>query len=230
MRLIPIGGLCNRLQAILSYRSAYGPIEVLWERDTPVSHAHFLDVLEPIDGVKFVERADTLPEESWVAEDWAICKDAKNGWAAAYQQHLMPTEVWSRKVARLTTDLDHRYIAVHARRTDHVPNAEGRGAHVPTDDEIVAWASQWPLPCYIATDNGETQKRLLEALHPRGVIGKLLEGKEAVAFDDQRRNGELGDAVVDLFVCAMATQFTGTPESSFSETVGRLRANVWGLP
>ena len=54
MRLHAVGGLCNRLRAILSYLAAHDTLTVVWEPDEYVSHGRFSDVFGPLDGVTFV--------------------------------------------------------------------------------------------------------------------------------------------------------------------------------
>ena len=53
MRIHAVGGLANRLRAVLSHRERDGFVEVGWQQDEPVSCAHFLDVFEPITRVSW---------------------------------------------------------------------------------------------------------------------------------------------------------------------------------
>jgi hypothetical protein len=217
MRLHAIGGLCNRLQAMLSRRAAHGPISVFWEKSDTVSHAHFLDVFEPIEGIQFVN-------DGWDAEAWDVAREAPRGWERAYQE-LAPLTGLEKRITRVQSELGD-YLAIHVRRTDHVPNTTSRGERVEALDEYVEWSRQYAgLPIYVATDNGETQQSLQAMLAKAGrvtIVGACLDGNEWQANGNQHRNGSLADAVADLFVCAGATHFKGTRFSSFSDTIERL--------
>jgi hypothetical protein len=209
MRLHAIGGLCNRLQAILSYRAAHGgQLEVLWKPDLYVSHALFSDVFEPIPGVTF------MTDGGHDKEDWGIDWSAPPDWRSSYAL-LTP------KVPILPPAGD--YVAVHARRTDHIPNMNATGDHKTTDEELRTFVEKYPtLPIYLATDNGETQARW--AKDPRVIAGRVLPGTEAQGLTDHHRNGTLDRAVQDLYLCAAAKHFMGTHNSTFTRTIEILRS------
>ena len=56
MRVQVYGGLCNRLRAVLSRLTPDG-LTVVWEPNDEIAHGRFLDVFEPLPGVRFDEVA-----------------------------------------------------------------------------------------------------------------------------------------------------------------------------
>lgn len=221
LRLKAVGGLCNRLQAILSYRAVYGNIDVIWESSDVVSHAQFTDVFEPVEGVRFITG-------QWDREDWAICPNAPADWVSLHAL-LKPLSPIAERITTIQNALGPYYLAVHARRTDHTPLVTDLiKDQCTTDEDLRNFIITWPLgPVYLATDNGDTQKQWLA--NPKVVVGHSLQGTEKQGLDDHHRNGTLAEAVVDLFVCSNATRFMGTKHSSFSETIERLRATYFWL-
>jgi hypothetical protein len=218
MILHAIGGLCNRLQAILSYRAVYGSVDVVWRADEYVSNAEFTDVLLPIESVCFLS-----DRSRWDSEDWNVHPSAPALWQNGYAELKPVTEIEERLIQLRRALLGEAYLAVHARRTDHTPNMTTAGWHLTTDEELFNFVGQWPdLPIYLATDNGDTQARWLK--NPRVRVGHSLPGTELQGLTDHHRNGTLTEAVVDLFICRDAKHFMGTKHSSFSETIDRLRS------
>lgn len=211
MRLHAVGGLCNRLRAILSYLAAHDTLTVVWEPDEYVSHGRFSDVFGPLDGVTFV---DSGP---WDVEDFAPCKAAPADWEDAYAE-LRPFNERSRTPPRVS------YVAIHVRRTDHVPDVGTHGGKMTRLEEFLGWTRQWPeLPVWCATDNAETRAKLVAVLGDRFRGGVDPGGREEQALTDHRRNGRLEDAVVDLYACVCATHFKGSYASSFTDTIEILR-------
>ncbi len=154
-RLLALGGLANKLRAILSYRAVYGTIDVVWLADEYVSHAHFLDVFEPIHGVEFVAGG-------WQKEDFAPHPDRPAGWEASYR-FLVPKPQVQQRIDELREELKD-YVAVHIRRTDHVPNMNSLGLETTPDEAFRRFVAHWPSHAvFVATDNGETQRRWTEA-------------------------------------------------------------------
>jgi len=222
-RLLVLGGLCNRLRALLSCRAAYGAIDVVWEPVDMVSHARFDDVFEPLADVHFVDG-----DRGWDLEAWAPVPGAPEGWERGYKE-LFPCRPILDRFDALVASLGGvgNYAAIHVRRTDHVPNMATMDREIEPLGEYLEWAPGRALPLYVATDNGETQDAILRARGADGLrtkFGKHLPGLALQGLEDHTRNGELSDAVVDLWVCRHAAHFKGTTGSSFTDTINILRA------
>jgi len=198
-----VGGLCNRLRAMLGHLRAHGPIEVRWDTDDPaISFAHFLDVFDPIPGITFTS------SPTWDVEAWAPPQGARCDWSL-----LKPR---SHVLARVADLRMPNYAAMHIRRTDHRVHAEAAGVYT-SDEEFRAWAASFER-IYLATDNGETQK-----LFPHAVVNRVFSNPAHQAERDRAKAGTLADAVVDLYMCIHAAHFKGSGYSTFTETIEEMR-------
>jgi hypothetical protein len=202
-------GLCNRLRVILSYRAKYGPIEVIWPRDPEIAGGHFLDVLEPLEGVTF---RDSGPA------DVRTLDALGGGWEEAWRE-LRPVAGDRLDVLELVRFL-RPYAAVHVRRTDNTAYAQREGVY--TDDATFA---AWIRACrsesvYVATDNLDTQIALERVVNESGKVPRMW---EPIAGHDAQRHTTLAHAVADLFLCAGAAEFRGSGGSSFSHTIATMR-------
>lgn len=214
-RIQAIGGLCNRVQAILSWRAVHGSVAIAWEKDVAISGAHFLDVFEPIDGVQFIDGG--------APDAWDVHSEAPATWEQSYAL-LVPKPLLRARINALRWTLG-RYIAVHIRRTDMTELLARDGQRVIPDSDFIRWIAARPdPPVFVATDNGETQRTLKEAFPLRHLFfSTSLDGSATQSILDQHRNGALSDAVVDLFCAGYSAEFMGTHYSSFSKTIERLR-------
>lgn len=212
MRLSVVGGLCNRIGAILGHRAKYGPLTVVWRPDEYVAHGRWADVLQPLEGVTFV---DDGPHD---LEAYAPPVDAPEGWDRAYGE-----------LRHVPLDYEYPaepYDAVHIRRTDfHRMVADYHNVRVPSAGEILAWARESDRPIWLATDNAQTQDEWRERLQGRCLIWRrIISGRQEQAEQDHHRHTSLAHAVVDIFICVAAARFMGsTSLSTFTATIERLR-------
>lgn len=217
MILHPVGGLCNRLRAILSYwahQQAKGePLDIVWDADEYVSGADWGEVFEALPNVRFGSGAFDV-------ESFGVCPDAPLSWVQSYRW-LKPHARLTGRILSLQRMLGPGYAAIHVRRTDHSPLAMQFDRY--TKDQAFAEWLRGLSPSrriYVATDNAETQKRWLGFDPDRTVCAEQLFGSsETQRGDNHRRHTSLAHAVVDLFVCAGASEFMGSGLSSFSETI-----------
>lgn len=212
-RLKAVGGLCNRLQAILSHRRKHGPLTVVWMPDEYVSHARWGDVFCPLAEVEFVDGGP------YDVEDYAPPLGEPDGWRAAYAEVKLRGSI-EYMVPRYEHD------AIHVRRTDWHRMVQRYHAFEPMQDAAyLAWCDESALPVWVATDNSETQGRFMNALGHRFRGDSLIRpSTEEQAEHDHRRHTTLEQAAVDLFACANAVRFLGSgPLSSFSRTIEDMR-------
>ncbi len=212
-----VGGMANRLQAILSHRAAYGPLLVTWDLEEPaLAGARFSDLFEPLDGVEFREHG-TAPESCHV------CPDAPSDWVMGYRD-LKPVLSIVREIEAIRPDVE--YDAVHVRRSSgFVENVETLGVSATTDAEFDAWIVNRGGPLYVATDNAETQREYLYRWQQDVIVyRRITTGTERQGLGNHAIHTSVADAVVDLYVCAGAERFMGTRGSSFTDTINRLRS------
>lgn len=216
MILRPIGGLCNRLRALLSWPR---PVTIAWSVDADVAWSHFLDVFEPIPGISFA------PASGWDVESWSPYPAAPLSWWRSAYRELVPTGPILRHTRALIGTA--AYDAIHVRRLDHLSNPGNIRDGVSFDeDRFEYFVRTSHRPIYIAADNFVTQQKYLRLANDRGFVGArvAVESREKAAHDDHRRYTDLHDAVLDLWVCSSAVTFVGSPGSSFSDTINVLRS------
>jgi hypothetical protein len=216
MILRAVGGLCNRLRAILSRPR---PLTVIWPLDAAVDFTPFADVFQPLEGVTFRERG-IFSEEAF-----APAPDAPSGWQDAYRELRLTTSAhdWLHRVGR---SCGREFAAIHVRRTDHTPLAQAEATQT-SDADFQRFVADLPLamPVFVATDNLETQTQWISRLGERVRFTTFARASSAVQRgDDRRRHTSLRHAAVDLFVCARATHFMGSTHSSFTDTIEILRS------
>lgn len=223
-KVIPMGGIGNRLRVILSYRALYGEIEVLWARSTGVCRGSFLDVFEPLSGVTFTDMGDGLAQDlpqfaDRVGPVSSASFVAPPSWPLGYMQ-LRPRHDLMQSVHHLQEQIGGPYAAIHARHSDHDENA-ARFGHVTTNEELLAWyrSAYDHSPLFLASECKKTQEWFRERVP--GVRIGVPWPKQVHGYDE--RPGTLADAVVDMWMCRDATFFRGTWISSFSETVALMR-------
>ena len=211
------GGLCNRLRVLLSYRAWRRELTVVWRPDAQCAGARWADVFEPLAGVQFLEE-DPERVDAFTCDN---THEAPKGWEAAYRElRLRPAHEDKRRTMRVAGP----YAAIHARRTDARAHAELHGCYTP-DEHLLAWCRGHGGRVYVATDNGTTQRLLCAALRTMGkqpvTCAPIAEHPEQDMWE--RRNTPLADSAIDLFMCAGATAFEGSGDSSFTNTITMLR-------
>lgn len=230
------GGLCSRLRVLFSYRAAApgGRLSFVWD----VNHkcpGHFLDCFLPVPGVEFTSTPELcrevgLPVPEGIDTGHPVVSGLSDHLAYdGYNEH--PQHRGDREFlyadlrprAELRESVRSRaaamgpFLALHVRRTDFDPLARSRGNRMK-DAAFFRWIDERPdLPIYIATDNRATQEAFAARYPDRLRLPRWIEP------DDRLRQTPLADAVVDLFTCAFAEAFLGTPGSSFSDLIRQIR-------
>lgn len=228
-RLIPIGGLGNRIRAILSARAVWGEVEVLWASSDAVSQASFTDVFCPLNGVHFLHagngHAHELTQEQCPHDVMTSnpIDAAPADWTLGYAE-IRPLRPLAEMIDKLVASIGGPYVAVHARRCDHAEHAPAFG-HFTSNSELDAWIgldAPPGLPLYLATDCPDTHAWFTQRWQ-RGRVHSARVPERVHGYE--RRPGTLADAAVDMFMCARAAAFKGSWISSYSEAIGLIR---WG--
>ena len=218
-----LGGLGNRLRVILS-RCREGDFQFVWPPDAEICFARFEDVFEPLDGVRITDSSEfglkpdiTTTDPLWRSGSWS-----KPAWQPLYKQ-LRPKPEISDRISTLLKHLGPFFDAMHVRRTDCIGQAERDGVYTP-DSAFLDFAQSGSGLLYLATDNGQTQRRFQSWIGSRLVVGApIASDEERMPEGCGRRLTTLADAVVDLYVCTKAKRFMPSGSSSFSQTVVWMR-------
>lgn len=211
MIIEPVFGLCNRLRVIFSYneyaKDRGESLSVIW-KTTAACNGHFLDCFQPVANISFVE------ENTGGAH-------IKTAWAKQATFSLEALRLTPRLYIRLKNRLKMlkpKFAAAHIRRTDIAKFLEEQGIPKKEDQEFLTFFNQNKIqPCFLATDNPHTQQFFAKQLGDRLVYYDPIPPTVA------QRKTTLETAALDLFTCAAATRFMGTPGSSFTTTIQRLR-------
>lgn len=217
MILRPVGGLGNRLRAMLS-RLEPGLV-VQWSIDWECAFGKWEDAFEPIDGVAIVNVV-RKPDDSFdEPRDLETCDPVHSTHFGRNYRQLVPVLDVAMRIHELCRN--GAFDAMHIRRTDHehvIPFGTQTWDH-----EFESFGSLSIRPhMYLATDNAATQAKWLQ--QKQVFVNRLIEtGSEKVASGDHTRHTSLADSVIDMFVCAEADRFMGTRGSSFTDTIHILR-------
>jgi hypothetical protein len=216
--LIPIGGLCNRLRAIISHYSVCErddlPLHVYWYPNSacPATFSQLFDVtrLPP----RFILHDGTdRPPLNHIQTCYSHYSVSDKQISTLASTILFPTPAIQGKIDSLLAALGSVFTALHIRRTDHNTNYH-------EDAEYVRFASAGTERVYVAADNPMSVATVKKALGERVVWGSKYTRKST----DSIRLTDVEDAVVDLWVCSQASRFRGTFYSSFSEWIEGMRS------
>lgn len=204
----PFGGLCNRLRVILSAISEHKKIFVIWDKNPEIANTHFLDVFEPIPQLTFIEKGRGI----------RTCHEFNDSWRTNVKL-LTPVNEIEKKVKAIRNSLNVSYIALHIRRTDF-------SDRLATQDYGMYFSfiesNNSQNNVYLATDNQDTLD-VFKDRYPKRILNSSL------FQSNSKRQTSLQDSVIDIVVCANATNFLGTEGSSFSEMIVSLSNNYLAI-
>ena len=210
------GGLANRLRVLLSY-AADGYTQFRWDEDGEIANGAFASAFVPIPGIRFVKGG---------VHEFRTCDPhpgAPANWRHGYRLLRLQADAADKIVSARPAA---PYGAIHVRRTDHTEYARSLGNETSAN-EFTAWirAGATPRCIYLATDNAVSQRLYRSAIE--GSWRRCFVHDDITEHDRQDeggvRNTTLAHAAIDMFVCAGASSFKGTRESSFSDTIDMLR-------
>jgi hypothetical protein len=209
-----MGGLCNRLRTIVS-RLDQPDLVVWWEPDVHIAHARWDECFEPLAGVTFVyDRPDHIDLETG--------DNALVPWWPRRLFEVRPLPSILQRIDELVAQMG-RFDAMMMRRTDGVFVAEHEGNFTP-DRAFEGFARSTVGPLFLATDNGETQRKVRGWVGERLVVESELGGTEKHERGDHTRHQKLPGSVVNLYVCTQAEHYLGSGGSSFSNTILMMRS------
>lgn len=213
--IIPTGGLCNYLRVVFSYnayaKSVRKKLTVIWL----ISHAcngFFLDYFEKVPNIHFVKK---IPP--WVKIKYKGCSPCSK---TAYTfDELIPLPNIKQTINTKLHCLQHNYIAIHVRRTDHIRYLSHKKQTMTSDETFMEFINNNSKDCnlYIATDNAETFNTY------KSKYNDIVKTQSSIYNPNYLRQTPLEDAIVDLFMCVLANKFKGSNRSSFSDQIDTMR-------
>ena len=213
-------GLNNKLRVLLAYfyiaNIENKKLRIIWIKDDQCPD-DFNKLFEPIPNIEFVYTS-SIPNN---------IIDFNTGWSEdnrylkhKYYKYLTPVKSIQDDINYTKKLLKYDYIACHIRRTDIVTLKKyfGSNFNMHQDNEYITFINQYPnnLNIYIATDNQDTQQKFID-IYGNRIIYKQIEKS------DNLRQTSLHDAVKDMYVCAGAKYFMGSPWSSFTDSINEIR-------
>ena len=211
----PKGGIGNRLRVVTSYYLKYiknkdEKLIVIWRWDK-FCNGYFQEYFEPIPNVEFRTHNDPTLKINYSGcsrvgpVDFSIIKPLP---------HIM------NKINEKRNLLNNDYIAIHARRTDHISPAEKRGVFT-TDEDFFKFIDENinNSSLYVATDNADTYTIFQERYKDKM---KFPYHKDTGSY----RKTSLEDAIIDIYMCGYAKKFKHSGWSTFSGLINNLRKNL----
>ena len=211
-------GLNNKLHVLLSYlykaNKENKKLKIIWHIYDHCPE-RFDNLFEPIDNVEIIYVENDIKHiendyNTWSEENWNYIKEN-------YYSLLKPLPEIQEDINNTKEKLGNNYIACHLRRTDgwnHRVYIKDRH----TDEEYMEFIDQYPreLNIYIATDNQDTQQKFIDLYGDRIIYKKIDRSNNL-------RQTSLQDAVKDMYICAGAKYFMGSPWSSFTDSIYEIR-------
>lgn len=213
-------GLNNKIRVMLAYLYVANvenkKLRIIWIKDDQCPD-NFNNLFEPINNIEFIY-TEEIPNDfidyntGWTSDNRYL----KNN----YYKYLKPVESIQNDIDNIKNLLKNDYISCHIRRTDIVTlqNYFGSNFSMNLDTEYITFIDQFPknLNIYIATDNQDTQQKFIDIYGDRIIYKKIDK-------TNNLRQTSLQDAVKDMYVCAGAKYFMGSPWSSFTDSINEIR-------
>ena len=210
----PTGGLCNRLRVISSYnehaKNKKQKLIIVWRKDINCN-GNYTDYFAPLPNVDFVY--DEYNKQINYCGYSALYR-VTNYQCLKLLPHMIDIINDKRKL------LENNYIAIHARRTDHIEVAKRRGRYTSDEDffKFIDKHKNNAKYLYIATDNKDTYD-IFKNKYSEMII---------FPYHDElpgKRKTTLHDAIIDLYMCIFSNYFQFSGQSSFSDVILQIRKN-----
>lgn len=238
----PTEGLCNKIRVIAwAYDCAKELNKILivdWGRVRGRNNrcpGHFYDLFKKIEGIYISNHSENYvdnqiiesktscnPKIKKLKADYTGCdspNESKNKTQEMqynFAKLLRPVNEIQEKINLNLSKLGSDFISVHIRRQDGDKQALLK--HRKNDQEYINFINAHPNNnIFVATDNKNSQLFFQKKYKERIKSMKIIEDS------DKFRKTSLEDAIVDMWTCAHAKYFLGSPDSSFSVWINNLR-------
>ena len=139
-------------------------------------------------------------------------------YSADYVRRLRPLPHLQERIDSLSDSFDGHTIGIHIRRTDHVTAIAESPDALFVDAISDAIASDADARFYLATDDADLKRRLMECF-PGRITAQDCRGSRADL-------GGMEEAVIDLWTLARCSHIIGSYWSSYTDTA----AEIGGIP
>ena len=228
MIIYPTGGLSNKLRVLFSYYQYTSKINkilyVIWDI-TEECPGFFLNYFLPINNIKIIECYKHNKNDinrikpDYKGSHWhPTYSPYENDIYGSLHLHKHMKDIIENNIKKL----GNRYISVHIRRTDHIYLAK-KNNNYSKDIEFVNFINKYDdYNLYIATDNKETQDIFYKLYKNRIKVIKFIDDK----YKCRRRKTNLGDSIIDLYMCIHSEHFMGSGFSSYSHLIEHFRKKI----
>ena len=231
MIIYPTGGLSNKLRVLFSYYQHTSNLNrilyVMWDI-TEECPGFFLSYFLPIRNIRFI---DFNKNNNNIKNKIERIKYNYKGsqWHSTYSSYendiydsLHLQKYMKDIIDNNIKKLGDRYISVHIRRTDHTYLATENKDYTK-DIEFIHFINKHDdYNLYIATDNKETQNIFHTLYKNRIKVIKFIDEK----YKYRRRKTNLGDSIIDLYMCVHSDYFMGSGFSSYSHLIEHFRRKL----
>lgn len=207
----PTAGLCNRLRTLFSYlqlaRRKKTKLIVIWKLNKHCN-GYFEDFFEIPNNVIMLHDNQNDLDVDYTGYGFAPNYKPKTLYN---EMKLLPQIKY--KVSNMIDKLNPPFIALHVRKTDIIDFTK---TYV-SDDIFIKFVEKYPdYNIFLATDNYDTQRAFIEKYKHRIFYNKLI------IPNNNYRQTNLENAILDIYVASHATHFQGTDQSSFSMLIKKL--------
>tara|TARA_B110000967_G_scaffold204090_1_gene245959 strand:+ start:42 stop:752 length:711 start_codon:yes stop_codon:yes gene_type:complete len=213
-------GLGNRLRILFTYykyaRSIDSELTVIWSNHFACP-GNFTDFFETMPHTTFVRKTNYYDKIDFTGKNLEPDEDFID------DPNLYDTLKLNHRtlniIKRTLKTLDKKnYTAVHVRRTDHLVCAKKAGQYTDDKEFIDYLDTQKNTDFYIATDN-EATFIMFKEKYPDNIKSIQYHMSQRHPITGSARHTGLRDAIVDMYMCILATNFKGSGWSSFTEVI-----------
>ena len=221
IKILPTGGLCNKLRVIFSYysyaRKLKKELHVIWSKNS-VCPGNFLDFFEEVPYLKFVSNRENILYSGCEPFN----EDSSRKYNIDYKiLKLLPNI--KKKIEEKINIIGNNYISVHIRRTDFTEYRKklvknNKNLYYTTNEDFYNFLDSYngTKNIYIATDCHITYNEFCQKY--KGLI--KFEYHNILM---EKRQTSLLDSIIDIYMCINSESFFGTKGSSFSDFINNIR-------
>jgi len=218
IKIVPTGGLCNKLRVIFSYysyaRKLKKELHVIWSKN-PTCPGNFLDFFEEVPYLKFVSNRENI--------FYSGCNAFKDNSKNIDYKFLKLLPNIKKKIEEKINIIGNDYISVHIRRTDFT----GYRKNLVKNNKNLYYTTNEDFYNFLDSYNGT--KNIYIATDCHVIYNEFCQKyKGLIKFEYhnilmEKRQTSLLDSIIDIYMCINSESFFGTEGSSFSGFINNIR-------